>query len=186
MRTPLPGSEDHQTLWKQGAWMDGDLNKYDLHHRVVHHPRMSDAEYEQIYRDTWKTYYTLTSDSAHHAKKKLPLAFPCPAALRVQNTALASSRGTPHSLRGGNATSGIGSARHPSRRREGRVQCAILNSGKQRQQIPSAVEAGHRAAGELAGSALGGDSPAEDRPAYLAAAEACRRQEAIERWLAAR
>ena len=64
--------------------------------------------------------------------------------------------------------------------------CAILNSGKQRQQIALAVEAGHRAAGELAGSTLGGDSPAEDRPAYLAAAEACRRQETIERWLAAK
>jgi radical SAM family protein len=56
--TPLPGSEDHQTLWKQGAWMDPDLNKYDVHHRVVHHPRMSDAEFEQTYRDAWRTYYT--------------------------------------------------------------------------------------------------------------------------------
>jgi hypothetical protein len=58
MLTPLPGSEDHQTLWKQGVWMDADLNKYDVHHRVVHHPRMSDAEYEQTYRDAWRTYYT--------------------------------------------------------------------------------------------------------------------------------
>ena len=54
MLTPLPGSEDHQTLWKQGVWMDPDLNKYDLHHRVVHHPKMSDAEYEQTYRDAWR------------------------------------------------------------------------------------------------------------------------------------
>ena len=43
-----------------------------------------------------------------------------------------------------------------------------------------------RAAGEFTGSALGGGSPAEDRPAYLAAGEACRRQETIERWLVAR
>jgi hypothetical protein len=56
--TPLPGSEDHQTLWKQGVWMDPDLNKYDLHHRVVHHPKMSDAELDQTYRDAWRTYYT--------------------------------------------------------------------------------------------------------------------------------
>lgn len=56
--TPLPGSEDHQKLWKQGVWMDADLNKYDLHHRVVHHPKMSDAEYDQTYRDAWKAYYT--------------------------------------------------------------------------------------------------------------------------------
>src|SRR4029077_19747537 len=93
---------------------------------------------------------------------------------------------TPHCLRGGNATSGIGSARHPSGGREGRVHCAILNSGKQRQQIPWPVGTGDCAAGEFTGSALGGGSPAEDRPAYLAAGEACRRQETIERWLVAR
>jgi radical SAM superfamily enzyme len=56
--TPLPGSEDHQKLWKQGVWMDPDLNKYDTHHRVVHHPRMSDAELDQTYRDAWLAYYT--------------------------------------------------------------------------------------------------------------------------------
>jgi len=38
--------------------MDPDLNKYDVHHRVVHHPRMSDAEFDQTYRDAWKAYYT--------------------------------------------------------------------------------------------------------------------------------
>ena len=56
--TPLPGSEDHQTQWKQGIWMDPDLNKYDVHHRVVHHPRMSDKEFDQTYRDAWRAYYT--------------------------------------------------------------------------------------------------------------------------------
>ena len=33
--TPLPGSEDHKTLLKKGVWMDPDINKYDLDHRVV-------------------------------------------------------------------------------------------------------------------------------------------------------
>ena len=56
--TPLPGSEDHQTLWKQGVWMDPDLNKYDVHHRCVHHPKMSDAEFDQVYKEAWKAYYT--------------------------------------------------------------------------------------------------------------------------------
>jgi hypothetical protein len=56
--TPLPGSEDHQILWRQGAWMDPDLNRYDVHHRVVHHPRMSDAEFDKTYRDAWRAYYT--------------------------------------------------------------------------------------------------------------------------------
>jgi hypothetical protein len=56
--TPLPGSEDHKLLWQQGGWMDPDLNKYDLHHRVTHHPRMSDAEWDEAYRAAWVNYYT--------------------------------------------------------------------------------------------------------------------------------
>jgi hypothetical protein len=56
--TPLPGSEDHQKLWKQGIWMDPDLNKYDVHHRCVHHPKMSDAEFDQVYKEAWRAYYT--------------------------------------------------------------------------------------------------------------------------------
>jgi len=56
--TPLPGSEDHKVLWQQGAWMDPDLNKYDLNHRVTHHARMSDEEWEQAYRAAWLNYYT--------------------------------------------------------------------------------------------------------------------------------
>src|SRR6185437_9399778 len=30
--TPLPGSEDHQTLHRNGVWMDPDLNNYDTEH----------------------------------------------------------------------------------------------------------------------------------------------------------
>ena len=48
--TPLPGSEDHKVLWQKGVWMDPDLNKYDLNHRVSHHPKMSDEEWEDAYR----------------------------------------------------------------------------------------------------------------------------------------
>ena len=57
--TPLPGSEDHKTLWQQGAWMDPDLNKYDLYHRVTHHPRMSDADWDEAYRAAWRSFYSL-------------------------------------------------------------------------------------------------------------------------------
>ncbi len=39
--TPLPGSEDHQTLWKNGVPMDPDLNKYDVEHVCAAHPKMS-------------------------------------------------------------------------------------------------------------------------------------------------
>src|SRR5215470_6286349 len=56
--TPLPGSEDHKVLSAKGAWMDPDMNKYDLNHRVSHHPHMSDAEWEDAYRAAWDAYYT--------------------------------------------------------------------------------------------------------------------------------
>ncbi|MBD8890281.1 B12-binding domain-containing radical SAM protein [Roseibium litorale] len=55
--TPLPGSEDHKVLLEKGIWMDPDLNKYDLNHRVTHHPRMSDEEWEDTYRAAWDSYY---------------------------------------------------------------------------------------------------------------------------------
>src|SRR3712207_4850606 len=58
MLTPLPGSEDHQRLWRRGEWMDPDLNSYDLNHRVSHHPRMTDAEWEEAYAAAWAAYYT--------------------------------------------------------------------------------------------------------------------------------
>ena len=56
--TPLPGSEDHKVLWTKGVWMDPDMNKYDLNHRVSHHSKMSDAEWEDAYRAAWAAYYT--------------------------------------------------------------------------------------------------------------------------------
>jgi hypothetical protein len=56
--TPLPGSEDHKVLSKKSVWMDADMNKYDLNHRVSHHPKMSDTEWEDAYRAAWEAYYT--------------------------------------------------------------------------------------------------------------------------------
>lgn len=56
--TPLPGSEDHQTLSKHKIWMDEDLNKYDLYHRVTHHPKMSDEEWEEAYKEAWESFYS--------------------------------------------------------------------------------------------------------------------------------
>jgi radical SAM superfamily enzyme YgiQ (UPF0313 family) len=56
--TPLPGSEDHQVLWKNGAAMDSDLNNYDVEHVCAAHPKMSQAEWEGIYREAWSLYYT--------------------------------------------------------------------------------------------------------------------------------
>lgn len=56
--TPLPGSEDHKVLLEKGIWMDPDLNKYDLNHRVSHHSKMSDDEWEEAYREAWSSYYS--------------------------------------------------------------------------------------------------------------------------------
>jgi pyruvate-formate lyase-activating enzyme len=56
--TPLPGSEDHKVLQANGVPMDPDLNKYDLEHYTTAHAKMSQAEWEQVYRDAWKIYYT--------------------------------------------------------------------------------------------------------------------------------
>jgi hypothetical protein len=55
--TPLPGSEDHKRLLQQGIWMDADLNKYDLAHRVSHHSKMSDKDWQEAYRAAWACYY---------------------------------------------------------------------------------------------------------------------------------
>jgi hypothetical protein len=57
--TALPGSEDHQKLHKSGAWLDPDLNKYDLEHVTTVHAQMSTPEWEKLYRDAWKAFYSL-------------------------------------------------------------------------------------------------------------------------------
>jgi hypothetical protein len=56
--TPLPGSEDHQILWRKGTPMEEDLNKYDVEHICAPHPKMNKHEWEAIYREAWSLYYT--------------------------------------------------------------------------------------------------------------------------------
>jgi hypothetical protein len=56
--TPLPGSEDHKILDAKGIWMDPDMNKYDLNHRVSRHGSMPDADWEDAYRAAWHAFYT--------------------------------------------------------------------------------------------------------------------------------
>jgi hypothetical protein len=56
--TPLPGSEDHQKLYRAGVWMEPDLNKYDLYHITTNHPKMSRAEWEHAYQEAWRRYYS--------------------------------------------------------------------------------------------------------------------------------
>jgi hypothetical protein len=38
--------------------MDPDMNKYDLSHRVSHHPKMSDEAWEETYHAAWSAFYT--------------------------------------------------------------------------------------------------------------------------------
>jgi hypothetical protein len=56
--TPLPGCEDHQRMSRDGTWMDPDLNKYDLNHRVTHHAKMSDEEWDRVYGEVWHRFYS--------------------------------------------------------------------------------------------------------------------------------
>ncbi len=56
--TPLPGSEDHQRLHREGVPMDPDMNRYDLEHVNTDHATMSRAELQAVYHDAWSRYYT--------------------------------------------------------------------------------------------------------------------------------
>jgi hypothetical protein len=56
--TPLPGSEDHKILHLKGAWMDPDMNNYDLEHVCADHPLMSADAWRAVYRDAWARYYS--------------------------------------------------------------------------------------------------------------------------------
>lgn len=58
MLTPLPGSEDHKVLYEKGTWLDPDLNRYDLEHATIEHPKMSTEVWQQTYADIWDWYYT--------------------------------------------------------------------------------------------------------------------------------
>ena len=58
MLTPLPGSKDHLDLYKQGADLDSDLNRYDLEHVTTDHPRMAREEWQATYDRAWHLYYS--------------------------------------------------------------------------------------------------------------------------------
>jgi radical SAM superfamily enzyme YgiQ (UPF0313 family) len=56
--TPLPGSEDHQRLFRNGTYLDPDLNKYDLEHVVTTHSNMTVAEWRRAYDEAWDIFYS--------------------------------------------------------------------------------------------------------------------------------
>ena len=57
--TPLPGSKDHQNLYRAGIAMDRDMNKYDLEHIRTEHSRMTRDEWQGVYDWAWLRYYSL-------------------------------------------------------------------------------------------------------------------------------
>jgi len=112
--TPLPGSEDHQLLWKSGIAMDPDLNQYDVEHVCTAHPKMSRQQWEAIYREAWSVYYT-----PQHMKTLLRRAaatgVPMASLVKVLVTfATAVRLENVHPLQ-----SGILRLKHPSERRPG-------------------------------------------------------------------
>jgi len=112
--TPLPGSEDHQLLWKSGIAMDPDLNNYDLEHVCTAHPRMSIGEWAGIYSEAWSIYY-----SQDHMEVLLRRA----AATGIRMSSLVKllyQFSTMHRLEGVHPLqSGIFRLRHPDERRPG-------------------------------------------------------------------
>ena len=120
--TPLPGSEDHQVLWKKGVAMDPDLNNYDVEHVCTAHPRMSREQWQAIYREAWSIYYT-----PKHMKTLLRRAVATGVPINSLIRALVSFATTVrlenvHPLQGG-----ILRLKHPSERRPGLLrQHAII------------------------------------------------------------
>jgi radical SAM superfamily enzyme YgiQ (UPF0313 family) len=113
--TPLPGSEDHQKLWKAGAPLDPDLNRYDLEHVCTTHPRMSPQQWEAIYREAWSLYYTpahMRTLLRRAAATGVPLGS---LARLLARFAFTSALEGVHPLQ-----SGILRLKHPSERRPGR------------------------------------------------------------------
>ena len=112
--TPLPGSEDHQVLWKKGVAMEPDLNKYDVEHVCAAHPRMSRQQWEAIYREAWSLYYT-PKHMETLLRRAVATGVPVDSLIKVLvNFATMTRLENVHPLQGG-----IFRLKHPSERRPG-------------------------------------------------------------------
>jgi radical SAM superfamily enzyme YgiQ (UPF0313 family) len=114
--TPLPGSEDHQTLWKNGVAMEADLNTYDVEHVCTGHARMSRQEWQGIYQEAWGLYY-----STEHMRTLLRRAAATGVSLRSLVKILVTFSSTVRLESVHPLQSGIVRMRHPSERRPGQV-----------------------------------------------------------------
>jgi hypothetical protein len=112
--TPLPGSEDHQILWKKGTAMEPDLNRYDVEHVCVAHERMSREQWEAIYREAWSLYYT-PKHMETLLRRAVATGVPVNSLIKVLvNFATTTRLENVHPLQGG-----IFRLKHPSERRLG-------------------------------------------------------------------
>ncbi|NLS04355.1 radical SAM protein [Rhizobium sp. P32RR-XVIII] len=112
--TPLPGSEDHQTLWRKGVEMDADLNTYDVEHVCTAHEKMSRQEWESIYLEAWSLYY-----SPEHVKTLLRRAVATGVPLASLVKVLVSFATTVPLEKVHPLQSGLLRLKHPSERRPG-------------------------------------------------------------------
>ncbi|MCP5196270.1 MAG: B12-binding domain-containing radical SAM protein [Gammaproteobacteria bacterium] len=55
--TPLPGSEDHVNLWRQGVVLDPDLSHYTSYRSIAPHRTMSTEVLDGLYDEAWRTFY---------------------------------------------------------------------------------------------------------------------------------
>ncbi|MBN1571129.1 MAG: radical SAM protein [Acidobacteria bacterium] len=58
MLTPIPGSQDHARMVRNGEAMSPDLNDYDSFHETMPHPNFSPGELFISYQDAWKSFYS--------------------------------------------------------------------------------------------------------------------------------
>ena len=56
--TPYPGCKDHQMMSAAGVAMDPDFNRYDTEHVVVDLPHHSREEWQALYQEVWRSYYS--------------------------------------------------------------------------------------------------------------------------------
>jgi radical SAM superfamily enzyme YgiQ (UPF0313 family) len=114
--TPLPGSEDHQILWKKGVAMDSDLNTYDVEHVCTEHAQMSRKEWQDIYQEAWGLYY-----SAEHMRTLLKRAAATGISMKSLVKLLVTFSSTVRLEGVHPLQSGIVRMRHPSERRPGQA-----------------------------------------------------------------
>jgi Radical SAM superfamily len=114
--TPLPGSEDHQILWKNGVAMDADLNTYDVEHVCTDHAQMSRKEWQDIYQEAWGLYY-----SKEHMRTLLRRAAATGVSMKSLVKLLVTFSSTVRLENVHPLQSGIVRMRHPSECRPGRA-----------------------------------------------------------------